>query len=169
MTFPLSRPLSLGLEDQFAEDWDKIDHIEKQQRKLKRSVDDPKESRNVYADVIDDVDVAIEFCEKLEEDLDDGKSVYAPSEKLKNRKRSVKPKKFYNKSERSKASNSDDDDDDDDDFIVNDDEGVEEEEDNGSETGSDSRTTSEEPLTKEAIEEKLVGLKETRSVPAERN
>jgi hypothetical protein len=52
-----------------------------------------KESGAVYLGVMNEADDAIEIWEKLKEDLEDGKNVFAPSDKSnKKRKRSAGPK-----------------------------------------------------------------------------
>ena len=147
---------SLGLEEEMAADWEKIDQIDKDKRTLKETLKDLKESRTVYGDVINDADDAIDVWEALQNDLEDGKKIYAPSDKSKRRKRSSTPKQSRKRS-KSKCSNNDGNDN----FIVDDDED-EDDDDDGSEAGNGSESSSEmaDPLTMSIIEGKLTELKE---------
>ena len=103
----------------------------------------------------------IEVWDKLKEDLDDGITVYAPSDKSKKRKRLAEPKGSRKKPKKSKGSHSYEDLDD---FIDDDDSDADQdEEEKDPEAESDSESFSgEEPLTKETIEEKLAELKENK-------
>src|SRR5690348_4760240 len=92
----------------------------------------------------------------LKEELEDGKTIYAPSSKK--RKRSPTPSKPRKKSKKQTSKGSDDEDD-----FINVDEDHEEEE-NSSDDENDSDTASQkgDPLTKEAIDEKIAEYKDNK-------
>ncbi|KUJ22436.1 uncharacterized protein LY89DRAFT_714238 [Mollisia scopiformis] len=145
---------SLGLEDEMAADWEKIDELESKQKSLKQEVKDLKESKEVYTEIMGDADDKIEEWEKLKDDLEAGETVYAPGTVSKKRKRSSKKSKTSRK--KSKKTDSDDEDD----GHVDDDS----EEDEQSDDESDSESTSEggDPLTVEEIDTKITMLKEDK-------
>ncbi|KAK0126069.1 hypothetical protein ONS95_007689 [Cadophora gregata] len=152
---------SLGLEDEMAEDWDKLDAIEKELRQHRQNVKDLKESKGVFAELINDAEEAMDVWEKLKEELEDGETVYDPSKK---RKRSVEPKKPRKKAKKSRSSS---DNEDEDDFVVDDEDerGEEDEEDDAkSHAESDSESVSDkgDPLTAEEIDAKIAQLKEDK-------
>ncbi|CAG8951269.1 hypothetical protein HYFRA_00008018 [Hymenoscyphus fraxineus] len=161
---------SLGLEDQMADDWKTMDSIKDKKKELKKTIEDTQESKAVYAEVINDADDQIEIWEKLLEELQGGKTVYAPSKAPeKKRKRSAKPEKSNKKAKKSKSKEHEGSDDDDD-FIDDgdEDEDAEENEDSdddedeaGSDAESNAGSTSDkdDPLTEEVIEEKITQLK----------
>ncbi|RDW67742.1 hypothetical protein BP6252_09138 [Coleophoma cylindrospora] len=152
---------SLGLEEEMAADWAEIDENERQQKALKKKIEDMKESRAVYGDVMTDAEDALDIWEALKEDLEGGSIVYAPSEvkKSSKRKRSIattKPKK--------KSKTKDDD-------LAKTDE--EDEADSDVESASEAESALEDeeqtsqahgrvPLTLEAIDVKLEELKTTK-------
>ncbi|KAH7416967.1 Dynamin family-domain-containing protein [Cadophora sp. MPI-SDFR-AT-0126] len=161
---------SLGLEDQMAEDWDKLDAIEKALRQHRQNVKDLKESKGVFTELINDAEEALEVWEKLKEQLEDGQTVYDPSKK---RKRAAEPKKSRKKAKKAKKSRSSSDDEDEDDFIVDDEsesgnddesENEDEEDDTESRAESDSESVSDkgDPLTAEEIDAKIAQLKEDK-------
>jgi hypothetical protein len=45
-----------------AADWQKIDELEKEQRAIKQSVKDLRESKAVYTELINDADDAMDVC-----------------------------------------------------------------------------------------------------------
>lgn len=89
---------SLGLEDEMAADWEKIDELEKKQRTLKELLSELKESKSVYTEVMNGADDAIEDWDKLKDALDAGETVYPPGGASKKRKRSAEPSKSRKKS-----------------------------------------------------------------------
>ncbi|KAF7903268.1 uncharacterized protein EAF01_006317 [Botrytis porri] len=153
---------SLGLEEVMTEDYAKIDQIDKEVDKLNANIAELKESMAVYNDVYHDADESLDIWDDLRRDLDAGKTVYAPEAKLEKspkRKRSSSPKKPRKKSKKSESE------DDDDDFIDDDEDEDREVEDEA----SDNETEDEEedldrgePLTIEAIEQKIDELKDTK-------
>lgn len=148
---------SLGLEEEMAADWEKIDELEKEQRTLKQSVKDLKESKAVYTELINDAEDGMEVWEKLKSELEDGNEVFAPSAAARKRKRSAEPSKSRKKSKRSRVNS-----DDEDDFIDDDDEEEEDANDWDVESNSDIESETGDPLTMDLIEGKLAQLKDDK-------
>jgi hypothetical protein len=142
---------SLGLEEEMSADWQTIDQLEKEQRVLKQSAKDLRESKAVYTELISDADDAIDVWDKLKDELEDGKTVFAPSDATKKRKRSAEPLRSRKKSKTSQANS----DNDDDDFIDDD----EIEDANDSDDRSDDKPDKGDPLTIDVIEAKIAQLK----------
>ena len=86
-----------------AEDWDKLDAIEKELRERRQNVKDLKESKGVFTELINDAEEAMDVWDKLKEQLEDGETVYDPSKK---RKRSAEPKQSRKKAKKAKKSRS---------------------------------------------------------------
>ena len=148
---------SLGLEEEMAGDWEKIDTLGREQRDLRRTIGDLKESKGVFTELLNDADDAIEIWDKLKDELEDGKEVWAPSDDSKKRKRSAEPKKPRKKSKRSHTES-----DNEDNFIDDDedtDDGQKEDNDSDAESGSESGSGKGDPLTLEEVEAKLDQLK----------
>jgi chromosome segregation ATPase len=145
---------SLNLEEQMSEDWAKIDDIDGKIRGLKKSLKELRDSRGLYSELVNDADDEIEKWESLKDDLEDGKEVWPPSDKSKKRKRSAEPGQRAKKSKRSIADGDD----------SNDGSDLEDEEHDSeaSEAESDPEPEKGDPLTMEAIEEKLSQLKEDK-------
>jgi chromosome segregation ATPase len=126
--------------------WEKFDQIERDQKRLKKDIARLKESRGVYGETLNDTEDQLEVWDKLRDDAEKGKSVYALKEGAKKRKRSNKSQNQSKK--RISGKTSDDDDDSADDAI------------SGEEDDADADTNS--PLTMEGIEAKITQLKWTR-------
>jgi hypothetical protein len=96
----------------------------------------------------------------LKDDCEDGKTVWAPKDAPKKRKRSDEPKKSRKKSKKSKDTASEDGND----FIDDESDDDEIDDASGSEGSDDEDSTSEKggPLTLDAIDEKLDQLKEDK-------
>jgi len=147
---------TLGLEEGTAADWQRIDELEKEQRDLKQSIKDLRESKGVYTEIINDADDSMEVWDNLRNDFDDGKTVFAPTDALKKRKRSMKlSSKSRKKAKTSRAIS----DDEDDDFIDDEDE---DDHNSDAESISDNDSEKGDPLTMIAIEAKLAQLKEDK-------
>jgi chromosome segregation ATPase len=140
---------SLGLEEEMSSKWETFDKIERDQKRVKKEMAELKESKAIFGEVLSDTDDQLEVWDKLRDDLEDGKTVYAPTLASKKRKKSNKSPKQRKK--RTSERNSDDDD-----FIDDDD-------DDASSLGSQNDTASQgEPLTSEIIEAKIAELKSTK-------
>ncbi len=94
---------SLGLEEEMAADWEKIDELEARKRSLKQDLDNLKESKDVYTEVMNDPDVSIEEWGQLKESLEAGETVYAPETPSRKRKRSAQQEKSRKKTKRSRS------------------------------------------------------------------
>lgn len=138
---------SLGLEDDMAADWQKIDELEKEQRAIKEQIKELKEFKGVHQELINDSDDALEQWEQFKDQVENGEIVYAPSADLKKRKRSHADGKSRKKA-RSRHSGSDDDDSE---FIGDEDDDADESGTEGSERG--------DPLTEDDIDKKIAELK----------
>jgi len=146
---------SLGLEEEMAADWQKIDELEREQRALKQSVKDLRESKAVYTAVINDADDNMDIWDKLKNELEDGNTVFAPLNESKKRKRTAEPSKSRKKSTNSKATSDDDDfidDEEDEDATVSDAES----------NSSDAELEKGDPLTMDTIEAKLAQFKDDK-------
>jgi hypothetical protein len=136
-----------------AEDYAKIDEIEKKMRVLREKTSELRESKAVYGEMLDDADDAIDVWDDLRSAVEDGKTVFAPKDKQTSpkRKRSSTPKKSRKKQKKDRT----DDDGDDDESRTGSD----------SESGGDSGDEDSdrgEPLTIEIVEAKLAELKDTK-------
>lgn len=143
---------SLGLEEEMTVDWAKIDEIDGRKTTLKKRLVELNDSRTVYSEVMSDADDAAETWEKLKEDLEDGKTVYKPSEKSKKRKRSVGPKGDGRNSKKLKDNEEDEEDDFD----------AEIEDPSVQEESADEEDDTRKALTVDQIDSKLVEFKETK-------
>jgi peptidoglycan hydrolase CwlO-like protein len=131
--------------------------MEKEVRSLQEKIVELAESKKVYNEAYDSIEDDIERWERLKDDLNEGKSVYAPDQAKRKRTRSASPK-------RSKKRRKEEDDSDDD-FVVSDEESEAQSDDSGSESDPDSDAgtqASRQPLTEEEINAKLDELKESK-------
>ncbi|KAJ4378700.1 hypothetical protein N0V86_005571 [Didymella sp. IMI 355093] len=138
---------------------EEVESFYKQERELKKEIedtqskfDDLEETRQVYLLAQREYAGEIETWEDLQEQMDDGKEVFAPASKPSKRKKAASTKKSRKKRQAH---------DDDSDFIASDDdeeEETEEEEDDDDEGVEAPR----EPLTEEDIKTKLKDLRDSR-------
>ncbi|KAI9745714.1 MAG: hypothetical protein M1818_001250 [Claussenomyces sp. TS43310] len=138
---------SLGLTEEMSSNWDKMDETDKEESRLKKQLEELKESKSIYGEVVGNADDDLEVWDKLQDDLDNGKTVYAPMAESKKRKRSEplhtsrKKRAVTNESESdpdlSRASEDEDD-------------------------GEDSQSDRGEVLTVDAINAKIAELKATK-------
>jgi chromosome segregation ATPase len=144
---------SLSLEEQVTADWARIDEIDDQLRALKKTMQELKDSRSVYSELVNEADDEIEKWEKLKDDLEDGMEVWPPYDKIKKRKRSLTSNKSPKKTKKSKSdghssaeeTNSEDEPDSD-----------------ASEAESGPESEKGDPLTLEAVEDKLSQFKDDK-------
>jgi hypothetical protein len=142
---------SLGLEEEMAPLYEQISRISNSKESLQAKLNDLKDTKSDIAAAVDSAEEKIEVWEKLQEDENDGKTVYRPQPESKKRKLKAKttPRK------KSKYTEVDSDDDD---FI---DDGS-----NASDAGSDYDEPSPqdpgEPLTEEEISAKIAELRATK-------
>ncbi|KAF2006217.1 hypothetical protein P154DRAFT_517885 [Amniculicola lignicola CBS 123094] len=144
---------SLDLEDE-------VSHLEAQVKAHKdeieeteQRIEDLQESSAVYLEAMNTVDAEMDVWDALQEDLEDGKTVYPPVPKCQNRKKQSGSRRTGNR----------DADDSDEEFIVSDSD-TEDEEDDEEDGKSDSGNIepSQVPLTLMEIKDKIKELKETK-------
>lgn len=143
---------SLGLEEEMSSKWETYDKIEKDQKRVKKELAELRESKAIFGEALSDTDDQLEVWDKLREDLEDGKAVYAPTSGSKKRKKSHKSPKQRKKRTSERTSDDDDfidDDGDDDDALSHEDSQID-------------VTSQGELLTSEIIEAKIAELKSTK-------
>jgi hypothetical protein len=140
---------SLGLEEAMSSKWDRYDKIERDQKRVKKELAELRESKAVFGEVLSDTDDQLEAWDKLRDDLEDGKTVYAPVPGSKKRKKSDKLPKQRKKRTFERTS--------DDDNFIDDDDDVSSQDELQADAASQG-----EPLTSEIIEAKIAELKSTK-------
>ena len=148
---------SLGIEEELSELWNQCDKLSEKRKYLKKELEGLKETRGDFTLAMEAADEELDVWEKLKDDLEDGKTVYAPSLNSKGNEKKRKrgrPKKTPAKKVRL--------DDPDDDFI--DDSARSNQSD---ESDNDSKVASEheggaEPLTEAKTLEKIGDLRATK-------
>ena len=151
---------SLGLNEQNEPLWKQIEQYTDAQKKLKNDLKDMKETKETYGEIMADADEQVEIWEELKSQLEEGKTVYAPSDRKKKRKKSSSSEERSSKRRKGPR------DDDDDDFI---DDGstsehlTEKSDDEGGDITGDEDVFSEQaPLTEEDITTKINALRATK-------
>lgn len=141
---------SLGLDDEMAESWEKLDDFSKKQRSLETELKELKETKELLGATLNDADDQIEIWEDLKDSVEDGKTVYAPKSKASGKKRKGKSAKKPRKRRRRDATS-------DDDFLDDGDS-----DDNASEADPDEElesAESREPLSEDQVVEKIGELR----------
>lgn len=138
----------LRIEDQVANYSNQIDDLGQKRVELNLQIEDLNNQKNGFQKQLDDLEESYDRWEELKDQLDDGESVYRPSEISRKRKRK------NSLSRRRKARGSAQDLSDTDDMDIYDD----------SNDGEDSQATLDQkvPLTKDEIKDKLASLKAQR-------
>lgn len=146
---------SLGLDDQMSSSWEEMDRLVKEQRSLKKQLEQMSDSKAVFGEAQNNADEQIDVWEALKVDLEAGETVFAPKAESESRKR-----KNYrqDKSSKKKRRTDDSDAEEDSDFADNqseqsadaDEEEIDE---------SDEDSSKHEPLTEDQIMAKLQELK----------
>jgi hypothetical protein len=77
--------------------WDKVDQIDRDRKRIMDELVALKSSRDVYGEVLSNTDDELEVWDKLQEDMEDGRTVYEPSNESKKRKRSGDPARSQKK------------------------------------------------------------------------
>ena len=141
---------SLGLDDETAPAYEELAALKHTIKSSKQELEELKESKSMYEDIMNDADEQIEVWEGLETQLEDGKTVHKPITGAKKRKSGdiSKPRK------RLRKDSSDTEDSDDSEFKDTD-----SEEDDGSTADA---SQDHEPLDDEQISTKLQELKSTK-------
>ena len=151
---------SLNLEEKLAAGWEEMESYKKKQTNLKKELEDIKESKTTYEEVLAEADQQMDIWEALRDEIDEGKTVFAPKLEVTSKKRkNASPQKQRKKQRRMVV---DDDDDFIDDFIDNGDSDEEirgpSMEDNTPVETDDKR----EPLTESQITTKITELRTTK-------
>ncbi|KAI5922509.1 Dynamin family-domain-containing protein [Camillea tinctor] len=142
---------SLGIEEEISESWDRSESLDRKKKLLQGKIAKLKEEKAALGDKLDEYEAEYDVWDELQTQLSNGKTVYAPTDTPKKRKRPVKPSRSR-KSRKSLDSDNDDDVDDDDDlsdFDVSDKENSQPEE-------------NRKALTEEEVDEKLASIKAGR-------
>jgi chromosome segregation ATPase len=144
---------SLNLEEQVSADWARIDEIDDQLRALKKTMQELKDTRSVYSELVNEADDEIEKWEKLKDDLEDGMEVWQPSANVKKRKRSLTSNKSPKKTKKSKSDGH---------SSAEEPNSEEESDSDASEAESGPEPEKGDPLTMEAVEDKLSQFKDDK-------
>lgn len=102
---------SLGLDEEMEASWEAMDRYTKDQRRLNKDLEEMKESKVVYGEVMAEVDEQLETWELLRDDLEAGKTVYAPRPKLNKKRKNAKGSSKQRKKQRRSSEEPSDDDD----------------------------------------------------------
>lgn len=145
---------SLGLDDEIAPAYEELADLKKNHKAAKQELEELKDSKSMYEEIVTDADEQIEIWEGLSSQLDDGKTVFAPKAKAAAKKR--KSSGGSSSRKRRRTDGTDTEDSEDDDF---------EEEDSDDSDSSDDEVNANDangPLTEEQISAKLQELKSTK-------
>lgn len=134
--------------------WDEKDRFEESVDKLLRDRRELKESKHVYAEMMDDADQQIDTWGDLKEEFEDGTTVFAPASKPIGRKRKATKGSQKPRKRRRARSSSDSDSEDDENYA--------DESSAGSISGEGGSDSSKEPLTEDQINTRLSNLKSTK-------
>ncbi|KAI9753132.1 MAG: Protein kinase C signaling pathway involved MAPKK protein [Chaenotheca gracillima] len=149
---------SLGLEEANAETWAELDGLDAMEKELKATLKELRETKSIYKETMDSVDLQIEDWERLEEKYEEGDTVFAPSEKSSNKKR----KRPSNSKSRQRKKSRDADGDDDTDSFIDDADSDDAASNNGEGDLGDIEKEAHKPLTADEIDAKLADLKATK-------
>lgn len=146
---------SLGLDDETAPAYEELADLKKNQKAAKKELEELKDSKSMYEEIITDADEQIELWEGLSSQLDDGKTVFAPKPKAAAKKRKSGGDSKSRK--RRRTGSSDTEDTDDSDF-----ENSDSDDSDNSDDELNVDDTQRGPLTEEQISTKLRELKSTK-------
>ena len=149
---------SLGLDDEMAPSWAEIDELSKKQKSMKKQLEETKDSKAVYGEVMNDVDEQIEVWDALKEKLDEGEQVFAPKPKGAQKRKTGSKEKPRKKQRRTITS----DDEEDVENSDSDDKDSNEDEDEHDGASSQDKSQGQELLTEEHITTKLQELRTTK-------
>ena len=136
---------SLGLENEISESWNQAEALKKEKKMLQQKIKELQDTKTTYGETIEEYETKLDVWEDLQSQLEEGKTVYAPPENSKKRKRSGKT----SNSRKNRESSVDDDYDD------------------ASDSDSSDKENSQpdgdrQPLNRDTIDEKLASLKSER-------
>ena len=139
---------------------DEVERLYEQERELQQEIEiaetkieDLEESRKVYILAQRETGAEIETWEELQEQMDDGKEVFAPAVKPAKRKKNASAKNSRKKRQVQH---------DDDDFVVSDEEATESEDEEEGDDDDEGVKAPQEPLTEDDIRAKLKSLRESK-------
>lgn len=78
---------SLGLEEEISESWDQAEELGNKKKSLQDKVRALKERKAKYGESLDECEAQFDVWKEIQTQVSEGKTVYAPSEKSKKRKR----------------------------------------------------------------------------------
>ncbi len=137
-------------------EWAEMEHLVKKQKSMTKRLEEMKDSKAVYGEVMNDVDEQIEVWDSLKEKLEEGDTVFRPKRKgATKRKSSGGQGKSRKKIHRSGSSVSEDTD-------HSDFEDKDTDDDEGEKASSEDETDGREPLTEDEITAKLQELRAQR-------
>lgn len=145
---------SLGLDDEMGDSWLEIEEFSRKAKSLTRELDELKDSRAVYGEMLNDADEQIEVWETLKSSVEEGKICFPPKAQGLKKKRKGNTDQGARKKQRRSSSNDGEDSFDDD--YENSDESEEEAE------NSPGEEESGKPLTEEQVNAKIMELRETK-------
>ena len=82
---------SLQLEDEISESWSQSEALRKEKETLGKKIQELRGTKDAYGGALDECEAKLDIWEDLQEKLDAGEVVYAPSDTSNKRKRSEKP------------------------------------------------------------------------------
>ncbi len=147
---------SLGLDGEMGPEWAELEQLGKKQRSMKKRLEELRDSKAVYGEVMNEANEQIEVWDSLKEKLEEGDTVFAPKRKgATKRKASGSKGRSLKKVRRSGSSVSED-------IDHSDSEDTDTDHDEGKETLSENETAGREPLTEDEIMAKLHELRSQR-------
>ncbi|KAF2503115.1 hypothetical protein BU16DRAFT_29835 [Lophium mytilinum] len=141
---------SLGLDKEISEFDQEERSLNHQVKDLEEKISELQESKQIYTEIIEEMDDQLETWGTIEDDVQDGRTVYPPKSKGK-RKRNASPAKSRKRRDRTPDS------DDDDDFDVR-----SGSDDPNGEQSDDENQTDCTPLTEEQVHDKINELRDTK-------
>ncbi|KAI4255106.1 MAG: hypothetical protein LQ352_002735 [Teloschistes flavicans] len=142
---------SLGIGDELGQQWAEIDRLGKSIKDLEKRLKDLKESKSASAEIMNDADDQLEVWDKLKDELEEGKTVFAPTSGSSSKKRKAGGTNGPRKKRRAASFT-----DDDDDLDETEDDDYEEEDSDAEAEPSDEN---KDLLTEEQISSKIIELK----------
>lgn len=80
---------SLGLDEELAPAWNQLDDLERKTTVTKKEIEELKEMKATYGELIADADEQLEAWDNIREEVADGKIVYAPSTNKKRKRGAI--------------------------------------------------------------------------------
>lgn len=131
--------------------WAEIDRLSKSIKDLEKRLTDLRESKSVFSEIMNDADDQLEVWDKLKDELEEGKTVFAPTSGSSSKKRKARGTDNSRKKRRAVSH------DDSDDNSIEREDGDYEDED--SESEAELSEENQDPLTEEQISSKILEIK----------